>query len=371
MVRHWTLPQQFEYQELGYAKTVDNTRGFLVIPALEEHCNEDGRLQAGYLLKLIDIAGTMPVFRLVDGAHDCVTASLDRTSFIGRINAWDYIILDSRITKVFNTSVEVQVCVYAVNYRSPKLKRRPVAMAHLIYVGLNDGKKVPLPPIKITELAEHYRGKEAELRRQNRFAESKQTPFFPIQEDDAPFVTEYQQHMTRRDTNAQGNVFGGVILKIVGKVAHSAAKKQALDAWVVGASIDRMSFIEPAFVGEDIIAKAVVTQTWNSSMEVQVEVYAVNPNLPGRQKHIATSTVVYVRINEVSNYPGPVPPWEPQTEVQKQRAQQADLRRKIRLEERKQAEVVKKREVSLATKIRFTGRQFIQRLLKAWAVLTS
>jgi len=370
MTPPWTPTDQLALQQCLPLKTIDTLSGLVITPALEEHCNDMGHIQVGYLLKLIDFAGTTPVFRLVDGAYDFVTASLDRTSFTNRINAWEYIILESRITKVFTSSAEVQVKVYALDVRAPQLVRRSVATAYLIYVARSEAGKVVLPALPPQSVSDYHRANEAALRRKNRLAETKKAPFYPIQADDEPFVMRYEQAMTRRETNAQGNVFGGVILKIVGRVSQLVARQQALEATVVGASIDRMNFIEPAFVGETIRAKALVTQTWRTSIEVQVEVYSENPNYPGVQRQIATSTVVYVRLNDHTGEPAPVPPWQPQTETQQLRAGQADLRREIRLKEKADAKAAKAEAVPWWIQLQLGWRQWGQKLLKCWVILT-
>ena len=73
-------------------------------------------------------------------------------------------------------------------------------------------------------------------------------------------------------------------------------------------------------------------------MEVQVEVEAVNPNTKERRK-VASSYLVYVRLGP-DGRPGVVPPWAPQTEAQKQRAEYADIRRELRREEAAQAKAL-------------------------------
>lgn len=70
-------------------------------------------------------------------------------------------------------------------------------------------------------------------------------------------------------------------------------------------------------------------------MEVQVEVYAKNPNQP-EPRRVASSYLVYVKLGP-NGRPGEVPPWTPQTTTQIQRAELADVRREIREREELQA----------------------------------
>ncbi|MBY0404387.1 MAG: hypothetical protein K2X66_10855, partial [Cyanobacteria bacterium] len=100
---------------------------------------------------------------------------------------------------------------------------------------------------------------------------------------------------------------------------------------VVGVRMDRMSFLEPSFIGETLRAKAVVTKTWNTSMEVKVEVDSINPHTK-QTRHVAHCFLVYVSQGPDGN-PVTAPPWVPKTDAQKQRAEAADKRRSIRREE--------------------------------------
>jgi acyl-CoA hydrolase len=94
---------------------------------------------------------------------------------------------------------------------------------------------------------------------------------------------------------------------------------------------DRMNFLQPAFVGETITAQALVTKTWNTSMEVQVEVTAHNPQ-SGQTRLIGNSYLVYVALSP-DGIPAQAPPWLPVTALQIERAKAADFRRAIRKEE--------------------------------------
>jgi acyl-CoA hydrolase len=62
--------------------------------------------------------------------------------------------------------------------------------------------------------------------------------------------------MLPSDANPKGNVFGGVILKHVDLIAGLVAKRHAGHANVVTASIDKMSFLKPIFIGNAVILSA-------------------------------------------------------------------------------------------------------------------
>ena len=77
--------------------------------------------------------------------------------------------------------------------------------------------------------------------------------------------------MLPSDANPKGNVFGGVILKYVDLIAGLVAKRHAR-ANVVTASIDRMTFLKPVFIGNALILSARLNYVRRSSMEVEVNV---------------------------------------------------------------------------------------------------
>jgi acyl-CoA hydrolase len=310
-------------------KTALESRDFLKVPAYPEYMNELGHVKAGHVLKLIDIAGSLPAKKHLGPTHVVVTASVDRTNFINPIQRWEIITLESRLSKVWKSSLETQVKVSAWNFLTGKT--RPIATAYLVMVALDkDRKKIQAPELIPASYEDAQLAEAAELRKKNRQAEFRETPEIPIDEKtDEPVILE--RVMTSNESNALNNVFGGVILDFIDEAASQAAKRQALGGAVVGVRMDRMSFLEPSFIGETLRAKAVVTKTWNTSMEVKVEVDSINPHTK-QTRHVAHCFLVYVSQGPDGN-PVTAPPWLPKTEAQKKRAEAADKRRSIRREE--------------------------------------
>ena len=72
------------------------------------------------------------------------------------------------------------------------------------------------------------------------------------------------------DANHLGTCFGGKIMSWVDMVAAIAAQKLA--GTVVTASVDRIEFKKPIRVGDIVTLLANVNAVWNSSMEVGVKV---------------------------------------------------------------------------------------------------
>ena len=66
----------------------------------------------------------------------------------------------------------------------------------------------------------------------------------------------------------------GVILKYVDLIAGLVAKRHSGHVDVVTASIDRMTFLKPVFIGNALILSARLNYVRRSSMEVEVNVEA-------------------------------------------------------------------------------------------------
>lgn len=131
------------------------------------------------------------------------------------------------------------------------------------------------------------------------------------------------------DANVAGNVFGGSILRLVDEVASIAAFKHARSN-VVTASIDRMDFFSPVYIGDLLRLIATTNYVHRTSMEIGVCVEAENP-LTGEIRHTGTCFLTYVALDK-NRKPIPVPPLKPETEDEKRRWKEAEERRKLRLQ---------------------------------------
>lgn len=124
--------------------------------------------------------------------------------------------------------------------------------------------------------------------------------------------------------NNLGNVFGGVILSLVDRVAAVAAIRHARGACVT-VSVDRVEFREPIHVGELVIARASVNFVGRTSIEVGVRVEAENI-VTGKRRHTNSCHLTFVAV-DAEGRPRQVAPVVPETDEQKQRYERARLRR--------------------------------------------
>jgi acyl-CoA hydrolase len=135
------------------------------------------------------------------------------------------------------------------------------------------------------------------------------------------------------DANILGHVFGGVIMALVDKTAAVAAFRHSRSACVT-ASIDRVDFREPIYVGELVTTMASVNFAGRTSMEVGVRVEAENM-ITGHRRHTNTCYLTFVAIDG-DGKPTIIPEVQPISEDEIRRFDAAQARRKRRLEERQQ-----------------------------------
>lgn len=128
-----------------------------------------------------------------------------------------------------------------------------------------------------------------------------------------------------KDTNAYGNIFGGVIMSIMDKTAGVVCWRYARKR-VVTACAQRISFHRPINVGEVVYSRATIIHVGTSSMEVEVEVEA--ENVIDGTKHLAASgSFTMVAVDE-NWHPSPVPQWQPVTEAELEKWREVEQRRR-------------------------------------------
>ena len=133
--------------------------------------------------------------------------------------------------------------------------------------------------------------------------------------------------MMPTDANVMGNVFGGSIMKYMDEVAAIVAWRHA-GTNVVTASIDRMNFYAPVYVGNLLVLKAAVNYVGTTSMEIGVRLEAVDPSTR-RGTHTGSCYLTYVALDRKGK-PTTVPPLIPTTRDEKRRLKEALARRKLR-----------------------------------------
>jgi acyl-CoA hydrolase len=133
------------------------------------------------------------------------------------------------------------------------------------------------------------------------------------------------------DANSAGFIHGGSVMKLCDEAAGAAAVKHSRSR-VVTAGVDRMAFMTPIHVGELVTFSASVNAAWRTSMEVGVRVDAENPRT-GERRHTNSAYLTMVAVDE-EGHPLPVPALIAETDEQRGREAEAQVRRRNRLRER-------------------------------------
>jgi len=139
------------------------------------------------------------------------------------------------------------------------------------------------------------------------------------------------QQMTHEDANLAGNVHGGSIMKLIDNTAGLVAVRHN-QSNIVTASIDRLDFYSPVYIGNLLKIKASLNYVGRTSMEVGVRVEAEDV-LTGKIRHTATAYLTFVALGP-DGRPLPVAPLALETDEEIRRHQEAIQRRSIRLKEK-------------------------------------
>jgi acyl-CoA hydrolase len=146
-------------------------------------------------------------------------------------------------------------------------------------------------------------------------------------------VRESQVTMTEvvlpSHTNQLGTIFGGQLMAWIDIAASIAAGRHARTVCVT-ASIDALHFVAPVRLGHVVCIFASVNYTGKTSMEIGVRIESEDPR-SGLRTHVATSYLTFVALDH-NGRPMNVEPVLAETDTEKRRQREAELRRKARLE---------------------------------------
>ena len=137
--------------------------------------------------------------------------------------------------------------------------------------------------------------------------------------------------MLPTDANPVGIVHGGVVMKHIDDAAGVVATRHS-GGNAVTASIDRLDFHNPAFIGNLLTVKASINLTGSTSMEIGVRVETENP-ATGIIHHTASAYLTFVALDD-NNRPRQIPGITVTTEEEKRRNCEAVARRENRLSKR-------------------------------------
>ncbi len=143
----------------------------MVQVVLPNDANPLGFILGGTVMHLIDIAGAIAAHRHTRSL--LVTAAVDGLQFLHPIKVGDLILLKSRVTATFRTSLEVEVEVFSEETLTGR--RRLTSRAYLTFVAIDrEGRPVPVPPLLLETEEERERARQAAARRAARLAAKRE-----------------------------------------------------------------------------------------------------------------------------------------------------------------------------------------------------
>jgi len=134
--------------------------------------------------------------------------------------------------------------------------------------------------------------------------------------------------MLPSDANPQGNVHGGIIMKLVDEAGAIVAVRHSR-CNVVTVAVDSMTFLSPIYVGNLVTFRASLSHVGRTSMEVEVLVEAEDP-MTGEKTHTNSAYVVYVALDE-SGQPHEVPALLAESDEERERMARGRERQAERL----------------------------------------
>jgi len=144
----------------------------MVQVVLPNDANPLGFILGGTVMHLIDIAGAIACHRHTRSL--LVTAAVDGLEFLHPIKVGDLIILRSRVTCTFSTSLEVEVEVFSEETVTGR--RQMTSRAYLTFVAIDrDGRKHRVPPLLVETDDDRRRSREAHERRAERLRRRART----------------------------------------------------------------------------------------------------------------------------------------------------------------------------------------------------
>ncbi|MBN1665059.1 MAG: acyl-CoA thioesterase [Deltaproteobacteria bacterium] len=139
------------------------------------------------------------------------------------------------------------------------------------------------------------------------------------------------QMMNPQDANPAGHVHGGVIMKLIDTAAGSVAVRHGR-CNAVTASIDRLDFHNPVFIGDFVTVRAGLNYVGRSSMEIGIRVESENL-ITGERRHTVSAYMTFVALDKKGR-PVTLPPLILETDEEIRRNREAAARRKARQTEK-------------------------------------
>ena len=156
-------------------------------------------------------------------------------------------------------------------------------------------------------------------------------PDKPSKPVSASAIEKHVYKVFPNDMNSHETVFGGMIMAKCDRLALVVAERHSTCVCVT-AAVDSIHFRAPAKGNDTLLFCLALNRSWGSSMEIGAKVVAEN-SYTGETRHILSAFFTFVALDE-NDRPADVPAVIPETAKQRQRFENAEIRREGRLKTR-------------------------------------
>lgn len=321
----------------------------LVLPT---HTNEkqENCLSGGQLLKWMDTAACLSAEK--HAGTSCVTASMDELYFEQQIHVGQVVNLTARVNRAFNTSMEVGVKVQVEDLLRGKIQK--VCEAFFTFVALDkDNHKQQLTPVVPFTEEEKSQYALASERRRMRIQYPVNLKELVKKEiinggSDVCTVSENQNRtggevavaktclesvelVLPPHANHHQTAFGGQVMAWM-EAACTITATRLCRAHPQLQAVDEVKFRGPIKVGDRVIIKTRVNNTYDRHMEVgcRVEAYSIG----GEVRHVNSAFLIFVapRRDDGRGSLKMLPQLRMETDEEKRRAVEAMARKRLRFE---------------------------------------
>ncbi|XP_061593614.1 acyl-coenzyme A thioesterase 11b [Cololabis saira] len=308
----------------------------IVLPCHANHC---GELSVGQLLKWMDSTACLSAER--HAGCSCVTASVDDIHFDHTLGVGNVVNIIAKVNRAFTSSMEVGILVTCEDLYTDRQWR--VCHAFATFVARRTGAaKVQLKQVvPRTQIEQLEYSLAAERRRMRLIHAEIITDLLESSTAQLGECQEYQDAVPAERTrvesvelvlpphaNHQVSTFGGQIMAWMENVATIAASRLC-NAHPTLRTIDMFHFRGPSHIGDRLVVKAIVNNSFKNSMEVGVCAEAYKGGEPLR--HINSAFMTF-ELLDGDRKPRTLPRIRPELVDGKRRYKEAIARKKIRLD---------------------------------------
>jgi acyl-CoA thioesterase YciA len=247
-------------------------------------------ISAGWILSQMDLAGGRRAYKYIQGR--CVTIGVEAMSFQKPVFIGDEVSIYTEIEKEGTTSLKLKVEAWAQHRDSKKAVK--VTEGSFTFVAIDENRK----PTPIAELRQKSGGVLPPPRHPGEMPPRPHKPNGDVEPQPAPggkVALSLRMIPEPRDTNYQGDIFGGWILAQMDKACAKAAEKHTgYKGATVG--LEAMKFLNPVFVGDELSFYTEVVRTGRTSVTVRVETWSLRTDR-SREK-VTEGLFTYVAIDK-------------------------------------------------------------------------